>query len=108
MEDISILAKDICCFRTLLGISQEEFANILGLNRVTLSALESGNKASTSTLFRIYYHLNKYKEEIEGIENKATNHNICLQIINETLNEIDSIIENNQAGYQKRIKPNKN
>lgn len=106
--DIGILARNLRLFRALLGMTQEEFSKQLGLNRTTISALECGNKASNSVYFKIYFLFSKYKEEVENIENKTLDHNMCLQILNETLREIDKIIENERDSYQKKIKPNKN
>ena len=99
------LARNIRCFRKLVGLTQEEFACVLDLNRATISALESNNKVSTNTLFKIYYCFNKSKEELETVKNKTTTHITCIQLLNEVINEIDKIIENKKEGYQK-IKTN--
>lgn len=64
------IGKEVAIFRTLLNCTQQEFANYLALNRVTISKLEQVVDISQLTpdiAFRLYYATqkiveNQYKE----------------------------------------------
>lgn len=65
------IGKEVCIFRTLLNCTQQQFADYLLLNRVTISKLEKVVDISQITpdiAFRLYYVTqkvieNQYKEE---------------------------------------------
>jgi len=48
---MNLMAKNLAVFRTKLGASQEDVAIRLGLTRQTISALESGQREMTWSVF---------------------------------------------------------
>lgn len=70
-NDYIPIGKDVSIFRTLLNCTQQEFADYLLLNRVTVSKLEKTvdiTQLSPDIVFRLYYATqkimeNQYKED---------------------------------------------
>lgn len=63
IDDNSIpIGKEVTIFRSLLNCTQQDFANLLLLNRVTISKLEQANQVTTDIAFRLYYATQKIIE----------------------------------------------
>ena len=65
MTDLTTLRKNICAYRKLLNITQEELANILNTTHSTISAYESG-KTTLLTAFALQI-VDKYKISLDWL-----------------------------------------
>lgn len=75
------IGKEVSIFRTLLNCTQQEFANYLLLNRVTISKLEKIvdiTQLSPDIAFRLYYATQKIMEN-KNKENYVKDHAKTLQ-----------------------------
>ena len=101
---LSPLAIKIRRFRFLLNMTQEDFAKELDISRKIINDIENDISNNISALIKIDCYLNNFKKQLEKTKDKSE-HNYAIQLINETISEIDKAIETTKSEYQKLFKP---
>ena len=102
---LSPLAIKIRRFRSLLNMTQEDFAKELDISRQIINDIENDISNNISALIKISCYLDNCKKELEKQKDKSKYSN-AVQLIYEVKSEIDTKIENIKEIYQEQLKPN--
>ncbi len=90
-EIYKIIAVNLKSIRTKLKLSQENLAELVGLDRKTINAIESGNKSiKLDTLMKICNKLKISPIELFYTENQASDNDkliLCVSLLNNLNNE---------------------
>lgn len=63
-ESIESIGDEIEIIRVALDMTQKEFADAISVSRATINRIEGGGKISSDIAFRIFYAMQKIRENI--------------------------------------------
>ena len=111
-NDVSRLAKNIRCFRTIYGLSQSKLAKQLDICRNSISSLENcinpRQEVPDGTLYRLYYLVSRLSEKECSLHKEGTLNDIQIRLLNEIKEDIVKELEEDKEENIQKVNKTSN